>query len=264
MTSVVINYCSNEAPFLDCIIKQCLKFTDDIVISYGSHLYDGTPENHLYIELCKEKYPEVTFVCYNVDINEDLTTKKGVKNRPTAYWHNLARWTGIQALKKKEWVFIIDGDEVPEGALVKIWLEKAMNIFKEDECYKIATFWYFKDPTNRAKTLEDSILLMHYKHLTEDNIFGDYERDHLIPASKCALQRNIMGINKAILWHHFSFVRPKHILERKLRTWGHSNDIFKGANIEKIIEDIYKDDNVNDIVHNYQYEKVYNKFNIVI
>jgi len=265
MVSVVVNYCSNERAFLDPLLKNVLEFTNDVVVSYGSHLYDGTPEDTAHLEPYKAKYPKVKFVCYPVDVSLDLSKQKGVVRRPTAYWHNLARWTGINALDNREWVFIIDADEIPEGKMVKAWLDIVLASFlKEDECYKLATYWYFKDPKFQATTLEDSILLIHYKHLTLNNVFGDNERDHLILASKCFLRRQVRGIGGVVLWHHFSWVRSKKCLEHKIRSWAHANDIFKGVDASQFVEFVFKDDKVNDVVHQYKYNKVPNKFGIVL
>jgi hypothetical protein len=251
--SVVINYCSNEKCFIDAILTQCMIFSDDIVVSYGDKLYDNTPEDLDHINTLKNKYSDVKFVMYNVDLSLDLSKYK----RPTAYWHNLARWTGVQALNNNDWVFILDADEIPEGRLVKLWLEK-VNL-KINECYKLACFWYFKDPTFRANMLEDSILLIHHKYLTKENLFDDFERDDLIKNSKCDLQRQVKGQDNAILFHHQSWVRSKRNLEHKLRNWGHASEL---GDVDKLVNYIFKDDNVNDIIHNYTYVKVYNKYNI--
>lgn len=262
MASVVINYCSNEKIFIDAVIQECMKFSNDIVISYGSHLYDGTCENIEHIIEYQNKYPTVKFVEYEVDISLDNSKRIGVINRPTSYWHNMARWTGIQALKNKEWVFIIDCDEIPDGKRVDEFF--SFDIIQENECYKFANYWYFKSPENQATTIEDSVLLMHYKYLTKENIFGDNERDHLIPASGATLHRNIQGVDNKPLFHHFSWVRTKESFKHKISSWGHSNDIFKGVDIDALLVYIYKDDNVNDIIHRYKYIKVENIFNIVV
>jgi hypothetical protein len=263
MVSVIVNYCSNERVFIDVVLRECLLFSNDIVVSYGSRLYNGAPEDVDHIKEYESKYPMVKFKCYQVDPLLDLSKQKGVRNRPVAYWHNLARWTGVQALEGKNgWVFIIDTDEIPDGQLVKEWLRGCEACLDPIKCYKVANYWYFKDPTNQATTLEDSVLLIHSKYLTEENIFGDNERDHLIPASRCMLMRETKGVNGAILFHHFSWVRPRKQLEHKLRSWGHSQDLFKNVDPGKFVDFIYRDDNVNDIVHNYTYAKVPNKFNI--
>lgn len=262
MASVVINYCSNERIFLDAVLRESMIFSKDIVVSYGSNLYDGTPEDIEHIIEYKKKYPTIQFVEYNVDISLDIKKRKGVINRPTSFWHNKARWIGIQALKNKEWVFIIDCDEIPDGNRVLEFL--SFDILDKKECYKFANYWYFKSPENQATTIEDSVLLIHSKYLTEENIFGDNERDFLIPASGTELHRQIMGIDNKPMFHHYSGCRTKEGMRHKLKHWGHADDIYKGINANKIIEYIYKNNDVNDVIHNYQYIKVPNKFNIVI
>lgn len=262
MASVIINYCSNEKEFIEPILKECLKFTKDIIVSYGSHLYDGTPEDINHILKLEYKFPLVKFVKYDVDTSIDLKKQRGVNMRPTAYWHNLARWTAVNKLPDRaEWVFVLDVDEIPDGDVVADWLSHALPILKQDECYKLANYWYFKDPTNRARTLEDSVLLIHKKHLTEDNIFHDFERDGLIALSKCKLKRQVKGPGQTVLAHHMSWVRSRKALEHKIRHWGHSNEY---DNPQKLIDYIFKDNNVNDIIHNYEYDKVANRFNIQI
>lgn len=262
MVSVIINYCSNEDIFIHVILKECLKFSDDIVVSYGSHLYDGTPENADHITELSKEFPNVQWVKYDVDVNMDLSSKLGVVSRPTAYWHNLARWTAVNALKRNGWVFVLDCDEIPEGERVKKWLSSAEAMLRSDECYKIYNHWYFKYPWHQATTLEDSVLLIHSKYLTEKNIFGDYERDYLINASGCVLQRGVTDFSGNIMFHHFSWVRRRDQLERKIKSWGHSNDIFKNVHVKQLVDYIYKDDEVNDVIHGYSYKKVDNIFGI--
>jgi hypothetical protein len=258
--SVVINYCSNERIFLDAILSESQKFSDDIVVSYGSHLYDGTKEDNLHIlDYCK-KFPSVKFVEYNVDISLETKYRTGVINRPTAYWHNLARWVGIQTIKKDRWVFLIDCDEIPQGERLSTFLYQTK--FDKDKCYKFANYWYFKEPENQSTTTEDSVLFIHSQHLNERTIFGDWERDYTI--NSCGLKLERMIMDRSPFFHHFSWVRSKEGLRHKISSWAHSNDIFKNADVDSIIEFIYKDDNVNDIVHRYNYTKVENIFNIKI
>lgn len=260
MVSVIINYSSNEKIFIDVILVQCTWFSDDIVVSYGSHLYDGTPEDQSHISGLRAQYPDVEFVEYRVDTSLNLKHQRGVVDRPVAYWHNLARWTAIERLEKKNsWVFVIDADEIPDGPEVRRWLMSDSFYKNENYCYKMACNWFFKLPTNRAKTLEDSVLLIHRKHLTERNIFHDYERDSLIITSGCYLMRQTTGLDGKVLFDHYSWVRNRKGLEHKIRSWGHSNEYHDP---EKIIEFIYRNDDVNDIIHGYQYDKVENKYNI--
>jgi hypothetical protein len=261
--SVMVNYCSNERPFIDALLTQCLQFSSDIAVSYGSHLYDGTPEDMEHISQCQLSFPAVHFVSYPVDRTLDLSRQPGVTNRPTAYWHNLARWTAYLALKNRGWAFVIDADEIPEGARVAQWLERVFPFLKENECYKMANYWYFKDPANRADTLEDSVLLIHTAHINRQTMFGDDERDHLIRESGCSLLRRVRDRRNEVLWHHFSWCRSRKGMEHKIRNWAHSNDLFKNADADKLVALVFQNDRVNDVVHGYSYTKVANKFNLI-
>lgn len=258
--SVVINYCSNERIFIDAILSECLEFSNDIVVSYGSHLYDGQPEDRDHIQRISTKYPIIKFVEYEVDTSIDLQKQLGVRSRPRAYWHNLARWTGINALRNQaNWVFLLDADEIPEGRLVRKWLATTIQYLQPNACYKIASYWYFKEASNRARTLEDSILLIHRSKLTTETIFGDGERDHTIFASHCTLYRQIKYEDNMVMWHHYSWVRSREGLLHKIQNWGHSNEY---TDPDKIIDYIFKDDQVNDIIHGYSYDQVANRHNI--
>ena len=265
---VVISFSSVEKPFIDKVLTECKKFASDIVVSYGSHLYDGTVEDIAYMNELRQKYTGVKFVEYEVDISLPVDKRQGVVHRPTAYFHNMSRWVAVCALNEKtEWVYVIDADEIPDGdALAKWWVSDVPKYrLGENVAFKWANYWYFKAPQFRARTLEDSVLLIHRKHLTRTNIFGDFERDHLIRVSGCALDRQVRGVDGGVCWHHMSWVRTPDGLRHKVSHWAHANDIFKGADVDAIMAHIYSDPNkANDIVHRYEYDVVDNRFGIVV
>ena len=264
LISIIINYSSNERAFIDPVLSEALKFSNDIVVSFGSHLLDGTLEDKLHIQHLRSKYPTVSFVEYEVDLSLDLSQQSGVQTRPTAYWHNLARWTAVQNLRCKQWVFVIDTDEIPDGRLVKKWLRTAVPYLVDTECYRISNFWYFKKPIYQATTHEDSVVLIHYRYLTKTNLFGDWERDHLVATSECTLHKFTKNIDGSVFWHHYSWVRSKAGLEHKLKHWAHADDMFNNVNATELVATIFQDDNVNDFVHHYEYTIVNNTFSIQI
>lgn len=253
MLGVIINYCSNERRFIEKCIEQCSLVTSDIIVSYGSHLYDGTPE--VFDATLVTKYPHVKFIQYQVDLEIPAENLEGVVKRPTAYWCNLARWQGLQALPlRAEWVLFLDADEIPEGDALKLWLNQAH--LDDKSIYKLANYWYFKEETNQATVWEDSILLVPRKHLTRACIFHDDERDGIIKVCGLRQNRMVIGPHCRPMIHHYSWVRSKEGLVKKLKTWAHRDDIFSGADAEGMVNYIYKDDEVNDIVHNYDYIQV--------
>lgn len=252
MLGVVINYCSNESMFIESILKECSKFSKDIIVSYGSHTYDGVPEK---MDIAVQDYPHVDFVEYQVDLSRTGLT--GVVKRPTAYWCNLARWQGIVRLKERkhvEYVLFIDADEVPEGDKVNAWL--ANTVLNPQTVYKLANYWYFKSPENQATEHEDSILIAPIGLLTETKVFHDDERDSIFRFCGEFKQRMIKGLGGTPMFHHYSWVRGREGLLKKMQTWAHRDDIFKGIDAENIIQYIYRNNDVNDVVHNYLYNKV--------
>jgi hypothetical protein len=263
---VVVNYCSNDKPFIKAALEQCLHFTEHVVVVYGSHLYDGTPEDtDEYLDFFKLKFPQVKFVKYQVDLTQK--NLKGVVRRPTAYYCNLARYLGFEALKNDvDWLFFIDADEVPEGENVNMWLTSTQ--LDKNNIYKLGNYWYFKLPIFQAATWEDSILLVHKQYLNDTTIFHDNERDGIIQIAQMAgvqdVKRMVLGIHENPMFHHFSWVRSKQGIATKLRTNTHRDDILRNVNIQAMVDHIFQNDQVNDCIHGYSYNHVDNIFNIVV
>lgn len=257
--SVVISYCSKERCFLQPILEQCSKFSDDIVMTFGTHLYDGTVENVDGLVEMSQKFKRVQFVQY--EVGPDNYNGMGVIYRKAAYWHNMARWTGVQHLRVHDWVLLLDCDELPEGDAFGEWFRKVerSSWLNTSKTYKIANYWYFKEPTNRARTLEDSVLLIHSRYLSKYNIFGDLERDYTIAASGTELVRQVKGLKGEVMFHHMSWVRTREGLEHKIKNWGHANEY---SDPDAVIARIYADDGVNDVIHGYEYDKVPNVFGL--
>jgi tetratricopeptide (TPR) repeat protein len=257
--SVVINYCSLEREFLSSCINECLKFSDDIVVSYGSHFYDGTIEDHEHIKDEILNNHNIKFIKYVVDASIDLFKQKGVETRPHAYWHNLARWTGVNAIKSNEWILFLDVDEIPDGERLKTWSEQVT--LEKDVNYSLANYWYFKSPNYQATEWEETTKIIYSKNITEDSVFGDFERDHLQNTAGKKTEHFVLGLNGLPLIHHFSWVRKKEVLLRKIKSWGHKDQIADPINY---VESIFKNKNINDSVHKYKYKYVNNQFGIKI
>jgi tetratricopeptide (TPR) repeat protein len=257
--SVVINYCSLEREFLSICIRECLKFSDDIVVSYGSHFYDGTIEDHEHIKQEILNNQNIRFVKYEVDASIDLTKQRGVETRPHAYWHNLARWNGINAIKRNDWILFLDVDEIPDGERLKAWSEEVQ--LEQDANYSLANYWYFKSPNYQATEWEETTKIIYSKNITEDSVFGDFERDHLQNTAGKKTAHFVHGLDGLPMIHHFSWVRKKEVLLRKIKSWGHKDQIADPINY---VESIFKNKNINDSVHNYKYKYVHNQFGVKI
>ena len=257
--AVIVNYCSLEREFLPKVLAECAHFASEIVVSVGTHLYNGTPEDPEHLEALRAQHTGVRFAQYQVEAHIDLTAQKGVEHRPHAYWPNVARWTGVQALDEPQWVLFLDADEIPDGPRMRAWLEQTHLDF--NCCYHLANYWYFKSPNNQALTWEQTTILIHRNKFAEEHIFSDRERDSLgfVPGIKNA--ENVTGLDSLPLIHHLSWVRSESVLLTKINTWSHRDQISDPV---KYVKHIFSDSSINDIVHKYRYRYVYNKFQIYI
>jgi len=257
--SVIVNYCSLEREFLPKVLAECAQFACEIVVSVGTHLYNGTEEDSEHVEDLKKQHSGVQFVRYQVDAHIDLTFQKGVERRPYAYWPNVARWTGVQALLEKQWVLFLDADEIPDGRRMRAWLEHTQ--LDLDCCYHLANYWYFKSANNQALTWEQTTILIHRNKFAEEHIFSDRERDSLGFVPDIKNSENVTGLDLLPLIHHLSWVRSESVLLTKINTWSHRDQISDPV---KYVKHIFSDSSINDIVHKYRYRYVYNKFYIYI
>jgi len=257
--SVIVNYCSLEREFLPKVLVECAHFASEIVVSVGTHLYNGTPEDPEHLEALRAQHTGVQFAQYQVDAHIDLAAQKGVEHRPHAYWPNVARWTGVQALDGPQWVLFLDADEIPDGPRMRAWLEQTQLDF--NCCYHLANYWYFKSPNNQALTWEQTTILIHRNKFAEEHIFSDQERDNLgfVPGIKNS--ENVAGLDSLPLIHHLSWVRSESVLLTKINTWSHRDQISDPV---RYVKHIFSDSSINDIVHKYRYRYVYNKFHIYI
>jgi hypothetical protein len=274
MTSVVVPFCTNEHPFLKPLLQELVQFSDDVLICMGDHLCDGQPQDvEAFVEAFRQdapqlsSHPRVQFVKYVVDTQAwDAMKRDPNCKRPRAYVMNLARATGVH-LAKHDWIWLIDADEIPEGARVQAWLEDAQHglpSLNPRDVYKFANYWYFKHPTYQALQLEDSVMLMHRTLLTPQTLFNDYERGWMHALSGARQCHNtVPGLDGLPMFHHYSWVRSRAALATKIQLSAHKDDAYKDVTPVEMVDAIYKDEGVNDVVNRYRYRVVENRFGLV-
>lgn len=240
---IVVSYSSNEARFLPALARELPRCGAlDVVFAVGTHLFDMEPE--------PEPMVPGRVVRYNV--------RQDAREVPRHY-HNLARESGVAALAPGvDWVIFIDADEVPEGDRVREWFNATE--LHSGTAYKIACHWYFLHPVLRAKEVEDSILLVPRSRLSQEALRDPRERDGIVAALPVC-ERMVSASEP--LFHHYSWVRDRKGLLRKVRTWGHRNDrldweqciddALNATSIENLTENGVAGDFL-DFVHGYKYD----------
>lgn len=182
----------------------------------------------------------------------DACIYKWHENHPR-YWHNMSRWVGMQHLREDiEFVLFLDADEIIDSRFNE-WLTKEKLLYEFD-AFLFLCYWYFREAKYRAKTWEKAGVLVKKNKLTADNIFTAGERLGIV-SSLLPNAVLVNGLDGTPMVHHYSWVRPKEEMLRKVRSWAHKDD----ADWQRLIEEEFSHDfRGTDFLphHNYQYETI--------
>lgn len=262
--TVVLSTSSSESCFIEAIVRECLEFAYQVVISVGTARYDGTPENPEFMKkvaTIQDNDDRVKVVGY--EVTKEIAFNP-LQRRPDAFWHNVSRIVGLGNIAAgAEWILFLDGDEIPEGKVFKTWLE---NTELDFTCsYKMANYWYFRDARYQAMQWEDSVVLVSNsifnKETTVPVLMQDDERGDIarvLPKK----QRMVVSLDGKPMFHHFSWVRTKKDILDKVRNWGHKGD----KPWEQLIEETWNMPFVcgrdKDFVHGYDFIETENVFSV--
>lgn len=221
-------------------IRQCLYFSKEIFVIASSHFFDGTPEDETKIqalmEFCKQ-YPNLHLIRF-----------KWEEGQTPRYWHNYARWIGIQQCNT-EYIMFMDSDEIIEGELARESFGYE-DFYKEYDEYVFSCYWYFREPIFRAKSLEQCHKLIRASALTKDLVFSEHERGAVGLSNRYRSMFKVQYNGRPIV-HHFSWVRTKEQMLKKTASWGHKDDKKWSELIE---EEFSRPFNGTDFVWGYEYD----------
>jgi hypothetical protein len=213
--TTIINYCTNDYIFLKSCIDNVRPFSHEIIIPYCDHFHDGTQENKSLQEKSVLENTGVQFVEF------------AYENTKSSRWHcNISRKIGIElASTDTEYFLFLDTDEIVESEKFIAWVnEEEKNGILDS--YKIAHYWYFRDFKFRSKTWEDNTVFVKKGPITEndDFIFHEEERKGMfwfVPQNR---RRAMATYNGSPFVHHYSWVRSKEAMLKKVSCWSHNKD----------------------------------------
>ncbi len=244
--ATVINFCSNDYPFLAHAIKNASAFSSQIIISVCDHFFDGVKENKELLNQIYLEHPECQFIEFAYDKEKNLYGSHSV-----SYWHNLGRMLGVYFLDESiEYVLFLDADEIVESDRFCKWLSSFPLTY---EAMRFSCYWYFRASSFQAKTLEDSAFLVKKSVLTGDILMHPHEREGCFQGIKGNKMRQVDGLDALPLFHHYSWVRTKEQMLRKVLSWGHNGERDWVSLVEEEFLQPFKG---KDFVHGYTFQEV--------
>jgi hypothetical protein len=245
----VVSYCTNEEVFLAPCLRALRFFCDQIVISCGDALYDGTPEDQTRLEAARRKHRDVQFVNFHYDPQ--------FKTLGTMFWGGFQRAAGLEALRSSiEYVLLVDVDEIIESKLF-VQLLRESN-YRDYTLMTLVAYWYFGSTSCRATTMEQGPSLVRKGALHPGWLVTPMDRAALLSVIPDPKLTNVTYGDRPMV-HHYSWVRSREEMLRKVRAWGHNRD----RDWEKLVEEYFarpeaerSEPGFRDFVHGYTYETV--------
>lgn len=240
--ATMVNFCSNETKFIDRCLQEALKFSSQVVVPVCDHFFDGQPEDLDTLRAVASRHPEVHFTGFAFEASP----------HPPWYWPSLARVVGLRHLEPEiDWVLFLDADEIVEGDKLHAWLQRGD--FRAFKALCLANYWYFRESRYRATQLEDSAVLIRRSEIQEAAIMDPMERIGIYSAALGPKQRYVKNAAGEVMVHHYSWVRSKAEMLRKVRAWSHREE----RDWESLVEaEFAQPFSGRDFIHGYTLEEV--------
>lgn len=248
--ATIINFCTIEARFLKPCIEQCRHFSRQIIIPVCDHFFNGVNENHELLSRIYSSFPDCQFIEYPWMPNEMPQRIVG-QMTPDHFWHNVSRMVGSQFLNDDiDMVLFLDADELPDGKKFSEWLDASD--YAQHSVLKMANYWYFREPRFQSLHWEDSVVLAQKSRLDPDVLLHETERDAIYDFLPGPKRRSVTGPDGKPMFHHFSWVRTKDEMMKKVLSWGHRGDRNWGQLVENEFSAPFSG---KDFVHGYYFQE---------
>ena len=247
----IISFCTNDARFLRACIDGVKSYSDQILISVSDHFFNGELENLGLLEQLYKKFPECTFIEFAFDPKELYGSAALSRENPdwVHHWHNSARLVAYYFVKEgTDALFFLDVDEIVESERFQAWLNSKPLL----NAARFSSYYYFREARFRAKSWPDAPLLVRKRELDPDWLLDSDERMGLFLNISGNKESSIHGLDGKPMVHHYSWVRTKEEMVKKVASWGHHWERNWKNRIE---EEFSRPFNGRDFVREYSYEE---------
>ncbi|KAG6558956.1 hypothetical protein RHABOEDO_000244 [Candidatus Rhabdochlamydia oedothoracis] len=239
----IINFCSYDFAFLSLCIQAAQEFSTQIIVPVCDHMFSGEKEDSLFLQKVYALFPDVQFIEFPFNIS---------KKHDPHYWHNLSRLIGSFFLQKEiQYVLFLDCDEIVDTSHFIKWLEHFN--YTQYTAIRLANYWYFRSSSYQATNWEDTPLFLKKTRENLQALMHPQERAGTYFSVQSEKKRMCLSLDKKPMVHHFSWVRTKEQMLKKVSNWGHR----KERNWKHLVEQEFCSSfQGTDFVHGYCFETV--------
>lgn len=228
--------------FLKPCIDAALKVSNKVIVPFCTHFHDGTEQDQTLLLRSANENPKAEFVQFDYYKSE------------SSRWHcNASRKIGIMlAPEETDYFMFLDTDEIIVPELFNAWWkEQQLNPLIS---YKLSNYFYFRDFKYQCKELQDSIALVKKGQFTQDQfIFHENERSGVFDYVPYNLKaRNVTYQGKPFI-HHYSWVRSKEAMLKKVSCWSHNKDKDWASLVEMEFSEPFRG---KDMIFGFEYNTV--------
>lgn len=268
----VISFCTNDYKFLNHCIKSIKPFSSEIIVPVCDHFYDGRSENLELITKSRDENLDAKFVMfeYDVDYYKNLNLKRltdpfqqnkhfiDVEVGDAWFWNQVARLYGYNQISSDcDYVLFIDCDEIFDTGRFIDWLN--LGQYKNFVSMLFDCYFYFRETKYQSIQTEDAnaLCLVNRHSLDDEHFFlHSSERYNFInfpSGNKC---RKVVGIDGKPMVHHYSWVRTRDEMMRKVKSWSHNRDRNWTELVESEFNRNFNPISDVDFIHKYSYKEV--------
>lgn len=245
MIEAVILYSTNDYRFFNTCISNLMVCGIKCHIVTYSHMWNGDSENIDLLQKSINKFSKNELVnFYSIDWNA---------SHDPWYWEAAGRYLVTQHIPGTcDYILYIDIDEIIDVFKFNRWIHS--NEYKNYDCMKLAGFWYWREPIYRSGPEYNTVITKASVAKQIPLVSGG--RDIYFSYSS---NRQYTDINNPLI-DHYSWVRTKEQMIKKVTNWGHAND--RKNWISHVEEEFSRPFNGKTFINDYVFEIVENKYNL--
>jgi hypothetical protein len=136
----------------------------------------------------------------------------------TQYWHSTSRYVAYHFVKDAEYVLFLDADEICDTKRFIDWLE--LTPYRFFTAFSFPGYFYFLRPEYQCQVHFGSMLFARREDLGAEALLSVDERKGTFQVLGGKKEEGILALDNVPIFHHYSWVRSKKELYRKVRTCG--------------------------------------------